>query len=50
MIIGLSVVNAENLTADDLISALNGLPNEHLHCSELAIKSLKEAIGNYKKV
>jgi len=47
MIIGLNIDEASLITDVGLISSLNGLPDEHLHCSELAIKSLKIAINNY---
>jgi nitrogen fixation NifU-like protein len=48
MIIGLNLDEASLITDVSLISSLNGLPDEHLHCSQLAINSLKIAIDNYE--
>jgi nitrogen fixation NifU-like protein len=50
LIIGSTIDEADLITKVNLTSALNGLPDEHLHCSELAIKSLKRAINNYYEV
>lgn len=35
---------AEKITAEELISALDGLPDDHLHCAELAVMTLREAV------
>ncbi len=35
---------ASKITADELIEALEGLPDDHLHCAELAVMTLREAI------
>ena len=35
---------ANLITADDLIAALDGLPDDHLHCAELAVMTLREAV------
>jgi nitrogen fixation NifU-like protein len=35
------------ITKDDIVSALNGLPEQKIHCSVLADDALKEAIHNY---
>ena len=42
-----SVDDAEKLEADDIDNALNGLPEDHKHCAELAIRTLKGAIDDY---
>lgn len=42
-----SVDDAEKLEADDIDHALNGLPEDHKHCAELAIRTLKRAIDEY---
>ncbi len=39
---------AEKLTAEDIDKALKGLPEDHKHCAELAIKTLKRTIEIYK--
>lgn len=35
---------AEKIKPDELIVALDGLPEDHLHCAELAVMTLREAI------
>ena len=35
---------ASKITSDDLITALDGLPDDHSHCAELAIMTLREAV------
>jgi len=47
MIKGKTIDEAASITNDKLTLALKGLPEEHLHCSELAVNSLKKAIKNY---
>ena len=42
-----SVDDAEKLKAEDIDSALNGLPKDHKHCAELAITTLKRALDDY---
>ena len=46
---GKTIVEADGITDNKLINALQGLPEEHLHCSKLAVNSLHKAIKNYKK-
>ena len=36
--------DAEQITANDLLLALDGLPKDHEHCAELAVMTLREAI------
>jgi len=43
-----SVDEAEKLEPEDVDAALNGLPEDHKHCAELAIRTLKRAIDDYK--
>lgn len=38
---------AENLTPNDIDEALKGLPEDHKHCAELAVRTLKRAINEY---
>lgn len=45
---GKPLKEAEELRQDDITKALGGLPPIKRHCSELAIRSLKKAIANYK--
>jgi nitrogen fixation NifU-like protein len=49
MTIGLSVKNAKMITKDNLIKALLGLPDEHIHCAKLAASCLQNAIRKYIK-
>lgn len=43
-----SLDDAEKLKPEDIDAALNGLPESHKHCAELAIRTLKRAIEDYK--
>ncbi len=35
---------AQKIQPDELITALDGLPDDHLHCAELAVMTLREAL------
>lgn len=35
---------AAKITSEELITALDGLPDDHLHCAELAVMTLREAV------
>ena len=48
LIKGKSIVEALSLEAKDILSVLGGLPKESLHCSVLAVDTLKAAINDYK--
>ncbi|MFX1314897.1 MAG: iron-sulfur cluster assembly scaffold protein [Promethearchaeota archaeon] len=48
LIEGRSLEFAENLTAKDIEMALSGLPEDHKHCAELAIRTLRRLIEKYK--
>jgi nitrogen fixation NifU-like protein len=38
-------LDAANLiTQEELLSALDGLPEDHIHCAELAVMTLREAV------
>jgi len=43
---GMSLEEACSIRPEDLIVALDGLPEENVHCAELAVKTLLEAIAN----
>ncbi|HUW90668.1 MAG TPA: iron-sulfur cluster assembly scaffold protein [Candidatus Nanopelagicaceae bacterium] len=43
-----SLEDAEKLKPEDIDAALDGLPKDHKHCAELAIRTLKRAIDDYK--
>ena len=44
---GMSLEEAGEIRPEDLIAALDGLPEESLHCAELAVSTLREAIANW---
>jgi Mrp family chromosome partitioning ATPase/NifU-like protein involved in Fe-S cluster formation len=39
-----TIKEAEKITSEELITALDGLPEDHLHCAELAVMTLREAV------
>ncbi len=44
---GKSVPEAQNITQQDILGALGGLPEESTHCALLAANTLREAIKDY---
>jgi len=48
MVKGKSLDEVEAITEDDLIAALEGLPEENLHCAHLAIITLRDALKMLK--
>jgi len=46
MVTGMSLGEAGEITPQDLLAALDGLPEEHAHCAELAVSTLQNAIFN----
>ena len=46
---GKTLEEAEDLTKDQILKELGGLPKIKMHCSALATDALKDAIKNYKK-
>jgi nitrogen fixation NifU-like protein len=49
MVKGKTVDQALELTTEGLIEALDGLPDENLHCAELAVGTLRDAIIRFKR-
>jgi len=43
---GMSLQEAGKIRAADLIAALDGLPEANVHCANLTLKTLREAIAN----
>jgi len=41
---------AINLKPETIDNALGGLPDDHKHCAELAVRTLKKAIEKYKPI
>ena len=48
MIIGKSIEDALKLTNKEVITELEGLPPQKIHCSVLAEEAIKEAINDYR--
>jgi nitrogen fixation NifU-like protein len=48
MVQGLPLEEAEAISPDDLIRALDGLPDESIHCAELAVQTLRQALSNFQ--
>jgi len=49
MIKGETLKEAADITSERLTNVLEGLPEEHLHCSKLAVNTLQKTIENYNK-
>ena len=45
MVRGMSLEEAGDIRPEDLLEALDGLPEESVHCAELAVSTLQEAIS-----
>jgi nitrogen fixation NifU-like protein len=48
LIEGKNLNYVENLEPETIDEALGGLPTDHKHCAELAVRTLKKAIAKYK--
>ncbi|MDR1928823.1 MAG: Fe-S cluster assembly scaffold protein NifU [Endomicrobium sp.] len=48
MVVGKTLEEAINLKNDDVVKALDGLPKNKIHCSNLGADALHKAIENYK--
>lgn len=48
LIVGKSLEFAENIKPEDIDNALKGLPEDHKHCAELAVRTLRRSIEIYK--
>ena len=44
---GKTLEEAMNITEEDIIQALDGLPENKVHCSNLGVSALRNAIENY---
>jgi nitrogen fixation NifU-like protein len=49
LITGKTLDYAATLTPEDIDRALDGLPEDHKHCAELSVRTLKRALAKYKK-
>ena len=50
MIKGKTLQEADKITSVELLKALDDLPAEHLHCTKLAVDTLRNCLSNYKKL
>lgn len=49
MVLTKSLTEAERISPGEIIDALGGLPEDHLHCADLAVLTLRETIQKAKK-
>ena len=49
LIEGKSLEFAEKLEPKDIDDALKGLPEDHKHCAELSVRTLRRALDKYKR-
>ncbi len=47
LIVGRTIADCRELTSDDLIAALDGVPPDRLHCPALAIAALRDALAGH---
>ncbi len=47
--LGRSIADAKNITDDDIIRGLGGIPENKAHCSLLGVEALQEAIKDYER-
>jgi nitrogen fixation protein NifU and related proteins len=49
LVLGRSIAECRELTAEDLIEALDGVPPDELHCPALAIGALRDALSHWEQ-
>ena len=49
MVQGMALDEANRIDPQDLLLALDGLPDERAHCAELAVNTLRKAIANVQR-
>ena len=49
LIKGKSIEASLKITEKDISEALDGLPTEHMHCSNLSIEAFRKAVEEYRK-
>jgi nitrogen fixation NifU-like protein len=48
LVVGRTIADCGELTADHLIDALDGVPPDKLHCPAMAIAALRDALGHWE--
>jgi len=48
MVKGRRLAEVHALTGDDLVEALNGLPDDNIHCAALTVGTLRKALRKYE--
>ena len=48
LVLGRSIEDCRELTTEDLIGALDGVPPDKLHCPALAIAALQDALSHWE--
>ena len=48
MVTGMELEKAEWVLPEDLANVLEGLPEEHMHCADLAVSTLQNALFNWR--
>ena len=49
MVQGMPLEKASSITPEDLLAALDGLPEDSQHCAQLAVNTLQRVISNWRK-
>jgi nitrogen fixation NifU-like protein len=49
MVMGLEVDDAWEIESEDLLEALDGLPEEHIHCADLAVNTLRITLARLNR-
>jgi nitrogen fixation NifU-like protein len=50
MVTGKTIEGALTISSDDLLRSLDGLPDEYVHCTVLAVDVLRDAIADYREL
>jgi nitrogen fixation NifU-like protein len=48
LVVGRTIAECRELTTDNLIEALDGVPPDKLHCPAMAIATLRDALGHWE--
>ena len=49
VVTGKTLQEAKEITVDDVLTGLNGLPDEECHCAELVVTTLHKTITQYQR-